>query len=140
MREAVRLKGCGTSSAVSRGDTDRRDRIHSRIDGECTMDDRSKRRFDLWALVIALGVVAVTTILAYPFDVLIHFRGSLLAYVGWLLLAGSALCGFLILGRGRSRTLAIVRNITFILGLVLVGLAIALNAYADNMFKWWPGS
>ena len=100
------------------------------------MDNRSRRGFDIYALGIALGVIVVTVTLTFLSEVLMHCRGSSLMYLGWLLLAGSAIGGSLILGRSRSHTLAIFRNISLFLGLVLIGFAIALNAYAEGMFKW----
>jgi hypothetical protein len=104
------------------------------------MDDHARRRLDLWAMVIALATIVVTMILTYGVEVLVHLRGSSLAYLAWLLLAASVVCGLFALRVPRSRVLVVLRNITLVLGLVLVGCAVALNAYAGRMFKGWPGA
>jgi hypothetical protein len=102
------------------------------------MSDRSGRCFDLLSIGISLCGIVVTMALTYVEGVWVHFRGSSLVYSAWVLLAVSILCGTYRLRGNRSRACAALRTITFVLGLVSLGFALYLNAYAVQMLDWWP--
>ena len=100
------------------------------------MSMRTRNPIDVWLPVVALFIIAATALLTYVGSVLSSFRGSSLAYLGWALLGLSIVISVAVLAGASRRSAVILRNVVFMGGVVVMGLAVGLAVYTNNMFAW----
>ena len=100
------------------------------------MPVRRRTALDGWLPALALVMMGVTLLLTYASDLLASFRGSSLAYLGWALLALSALAGVTVLSGSVARWRLVLRNASFVGGMLVMALAIVLAVWAAHMFPW----
>jgi len=100
------------------------------------MSNSKQTQRNLFLTFVGLITLVATIVLTYIGDILSSFRGSELVYLGWLMLAGSVVCGLLVLQRPSSRTCIMFRNVTLTLGFLIICLAVILLITIEGMMPF----
>jgi hypothetical protein len=92
------------------------------------------RNRNVTILIVSVLLLAVTLVLAYATEYFASFQGSWLVILGWFLLAVAAVTA-LAIKRGQAPGLLVLRNITFVLGVVVIVLSLALAIWVYREFN-----
>lgn len=101
------------------------------------MAESKRARLNLVLLFVGLAALLVTMAATFLGDTLEGLRDLWLAYLGWLFLAASVVCGVLVLKRPDSRPRVAWRNVTLIVGFVVNCFVVVACILIDRMMRFW---
>ncbi len=89
---------------------------------------------NLTILIVSLVLLVATLILTYTTEWFEPFHGSWLVILGWFLLAAAVLTAVTI-KRSKTHKLLAFRNVTFILGVLVIIVSSVLSIWVHQMFQ-----
>ncbi len=85
-------------------------------------------------LLVSLVLLVATLALTYTTAWFEPFHGSWLVILGWFLLAAAVLTA-LIIKRSKTHRLLVFRNVTFVLGVVIIAISSVLSIWVHQAFQ-----
>ena len=92
------------------------------------------RSRDMTILLVSLVLLVATLILTYTSEWFETFQGSWFVILGWFLLAAAVLTA-LAIKRSKTHGLLVFRNVTFVLGVLVMIISSVMSIWAHHAFQ-----